>query len=66
MPALSHWPDRNQPYDDSRSEVLAFIMARCEVSLKTAIRIFDSAKRKGVIVFNRGTMLWCGTKGGER
>ena len=27
MPPLSHWPDRNQPFDYARSEVIAFIVA---------------------------------------
>lgn len=65
MPVLRHWPDRDQPFDHGRSEVIAFIMARCDVALKTAIRIFDSARRKGVIRFDHETQLWCGTKGGR-
>ena len=65
MPLLRHWPDRDQPFDHGRSEVIAFIMARCDVALNTAIRIFDSARRKGVIRFDHETQLWCGTKGGR-
>ena len=65
MPLLRHWPDRDQPFDHGRSEVIAFIMACCDVSLKTAIRIFDSARRKGVIRFDHETQLWCGAKGGR-
>jgi len=66
MPALSHWPDRSLPFDYGRSEVIAFIMARCGVGLRTAVRIFDSASHKGVIRFSRDSKLWCGTKGGAR
>ena len=65
MPALPHWPDRNQPFDYANSEVMDFIMARCDVALKTAIRIFDSARSKGVIAFDHETQLWCGEKGGQ-
>ncbi len=66
MPSLPHWPDRDQPFDYANSQVIAFIMDRCDVPLKTAIRIFDSAGHKGVIRFNRETRLWCGRKGGAR
>ncbi len=65
MPPLSHWPDRDQPFDHARSEVIAFIMARCDVPQRTAIRIFDSANHRGVIKFDHETRLWCGTKGGR-
>ena len=64
MPSLPHWPNRDQPFDYANSQVIAFIMARCDVSQKTAIRIFDSANQKGVIRFDRQTRLWCGEKGG--
>lgn len=64
MPDLPHWPDREQPFDHANSQVFAFIMARCGVSTKTAVRIFDSARQKGVIRFNRDSKLWCGVKGG--
>lgn len=64
MPPLTHWPDRSQPFDYARSEVIAFIMSRCGVPQSTAVRIFNSANDKGVIRFNRDTKLWCGVKGG--
>lgn len=62
MPELSHWPDRERPFDIARSGVIAFIMARCDVGQKTAVRIFDSARRKGVIAYNHETGLWRGVK----
>ena len=65
MPALSHWPDRSKPFDYADSEVIAFITARCGVSQTNAIRIFDSARPKGVLKFDHETKLWCGTKGGR-
>ena len=64
MPPLSHWPDRNLPYHDDRSEVLAHIRERFGVSMDLALRIFHYAKYKGVIRFNRETRLWCGVEGG--
>jgi hypothetical protein len=66
MPQLLHWPDRDQPFDYANSEVIAFITARCGVSQTNAIRIFDSARRKGVIKFDPITKIWCGTKGGRQ
>ena len=66
MPALAHWPDRDQPFDYANSQVIAFIMARCDVSQKTAIRIFDSANQKGVIRFDQQTKRWSGVKGGAQ
>ncbi len=65
MPELSHWPDRSQPFDFARSEVIAHVRDRFGVSQDLAIRIFDYARYKGVIRFNRDTRLWCGTKGGS-
>ena len=64
MPALSHWPDRDQPFDYARSEVIAHIRERFGVSLDLAIRIFHYAKSKGMVRFDRESRLWCGTKGG--
>lgn len=64
MPPLPHWPDRTKPFDYANSQVIAFIMARCDVSQKTATRIFDSANQKKVIRFNHDTKLWCGVTGG--
>jgi hypothetical protein len=64
MPPLSHWPDRNLPYHDDRSQALAHIRERFGVSMDLALRIFHYAKYKGVIRFNRETRLWCGVEGG--
>lgn len=66
MPTLSHWPDRSRPFDYARSEVIAHVRERFDVPQDFAIRIFDYAREKGVVWFNRETRLWCGTKGGAR
>lgn len=64
MPTLSHWPDRNQPFDHANSQVLAYVRDRFGISTDLAIRVFDYARYKKVICFNRETSLWCGVKGG--
>jgi hypothetical protein len=61
MSPLSHYPDRSQPYCDEKSEVLAHIKAIYDVSdFDTARRIFDTATRARVIMFDRETKLWKG------
>jgi hypothetical protein len=64
MPTLSHWPNRDQPFDNSRSEVIAHIRERFGLDVNFAIRVFDYARYKKVIVFDPTTKLWCGAKGG--
>ena len=66
MPPLSHWPDRNKPFDYADSHVVAYVRDRFGVSMDLAIRIFNYASYRKVITFNRETRLWCGVKGGPR
>jgi hypothetical protein len=65
MPALSHWPDRPEPYTPERSQVLAWLAEGYRCGLDEAERILHSAKHKGVIRYNSETRLWCGMKGGR-
>ena len=66
MPPLSHWPDHNIPFDYARSDVIQFIMAECGVPLETAIRVWNSARYKGVIKFDPESRLWSGVEGGSQ
>ena len=66
MPTLSHWPDRSKPFDYARSEVIAWVRDRFGVAMDDAIRIFNYARYKKVVIFDPITKLWCGTKGGGR
>ena len=65
MPTLVHWPDRSKPFDYADSQVIAYVRERFGISMDLAIRVFDYARYKKVVVFNSVTKLWCGTKGGE-
>jgi hypothetical protein len=61
MPSLSHYPDRSQPYCDEKSEVFAHIKSIYDVEdFDTARRIFDTATRARVIMFDRNTLRWKG------
>lgn len=64
MPPLSHWPDRDLPFDHANSQVLAYVRDRFGISMDLAIRVFNYANAKKVIRFNRETRLWSGVKGG--
>lgn len=64
MPALPHWPDRSKPFDYADSRVVAYARDRFGIQMDLAIRVFHFAASKKVIVFDRATGLWCGTKGG--
>ena len=64
MPVLSHWPDRSKPFDYANSEVIAYVRDRFGVSMDLAIRVFNYAAYKKVVLFDPITKLWCGTKGG--
>jgi hypothetical protein len=65
MPPLSHWPDRPEPYQAERSEVLSYIAQAYGCDLREAERIFQSARDAGVIRFVSNTKRWRGTKGGK-
>jgi hypothetical protein len=64
MPTLSHWPDRNQPFDHANSQVLTYVRDRFGISTDLANRVFDYARYKKVIRFDHDTKLWSGVKGG--
>ena len=66
MPVLAHWPDRDEPFDYARSEVIAYVRDRFGVTMDDAIRIFNYARYKKVVIFDPITKHWCGTKGGAR
>jgi len=65
MPTLSHWPDRNKPFDYADSQVSAYARDRFGISRDLAIRVFKYASYKKVVIFDPITKLWCGTKGGQ-
>jgi hypothetical protein len=62
VPALSHWPDRSLPFDPERSELLRWIRERREgMTAEEAARIFQQALKKGLLRFDRITLLWRGS-----
>lgn len=56
MPGLSHWPERDKPFDYRKSDVAQWLMAREEMWKW----LFDKANDMGVIVFDPETKLWHG------
>ena len=64
MPPLSHWPDRSKPFDYANSRTVAYARDRFGIPMDLAIRVFHYAAYKKVIIFDRTTKLWGGTKGG--
>lgn len=64
MPTLSHWPDRNLPFDYSRSDVIRYTMQHCGVGFAVALRVFDSARNQKVVLFDAASKTWVGVKGG--
>lgn len=66
MPPLNHWPDRPMPYLAERSEVLNWLADQCGCDSQVAEKIFEAARNKQVITFNRDTKMWSGTKGGRQ
>lgn len=53
------------PYLAERSEVLNWLADQCGCDIQVAEKIFEAARNKQVITFNRDTRMWCGTKGGQ-
>jgi hypothetical protein len=66
MPPLSHWADRSKPFDYAHSDVIRFIMSRCNIPLETAIQVWNSARYKHVIKFDPESRLWSGVEGGSQ
>lgn len=62
MPLLSHWPDRSQPFDLEKSEVVLHILGLGYGPIKRAASLFHQAQRKGCIVFDAKTKLWQGSE----
>lgn len=60
MPPLCHKPDRSKPYAPERSEVLAWLAEGFRCDLDEADRIFRSACKQGVILFDPESGLWKG------
>lgn len=60
MPSLSHWPDRTQPFDYAKSEVVAFLVDQ-GATAEQAKAAFEAVSSKGVIRFDPATKLWTGT-----
>ena len=60
MPPLAHWPDRSVPFDWDNSQVLAFILPLVAGDRRHAISLFNAAKAKGAIVFDKDSNCWRG------
>jgi hypothetical protein len=76
MPALSHWPNRPEPFDPSLSEIYRYLLDQCRHLLglddecgieeleagdfQLLGRIFQAASKAGVIRFDQETKLWQG------
>ena len=58
MPALSHWPDREQPFDISQSQVTQWLIQQPDC----LSWLFESVRWRGLIVFNEESKLWEGVK----
>lgn len=52
------------PFDLANSQVVGYARDRFGTSLDLAVRIFDYARYKKVIIFDPITKLWHGAKGG--
>ena len=65
MPSLSHWPNREEPFDYAKSEIIRFIMAQCGVPLNVAVRVWNSVRINDVIKFDPELRLWSGVGGGR-
>lgn len=59
MPPLNHWPDREQAFDVTQSEVSRWLLANLgEAELLQVV--FDYARSEELIYFSRETKLWRG------
>ena len=74
MPPLHHWPNREEDFRISHSDVVLFIIFamslnnRRSKSWSVAVRLFDKARGLGLIVFNQRAGTWQGKdyRPGER
>ena len=60
MPPLSHWPDREQPFDKAQSHVVQWIASMLDTTIDTAENIRHNAAAEKQIVFDPITKLWQG------
>lgn len=62
MPPLSHWPDRSQPFEYEKSEVIQWIrkLLRKRDPIEDAVYVFQFSSHLNAIVFDRETKLWQG------
>ena len=58
MPPLIHWPDRSQPFDYAKSEVMQWLTSQPEVHHW----LFTKLKERGLIVFDKESGKWMGRK----
>ena len=56
MPAREHWPNRNEPFDVLRSEVIHWLARQPDVM----DWLFMHLRSRHLIVFDRETNLWQG------
>ena len=54
---LAHWPDRSQPFDPSKSEVVAWLVAQPEIQNY----LFDKCHNSGAICFDSESQTWRGS-----
>lgn len=60
MPALSHWPDREQPFSVDRSEVCQWLASHPMIKQL----LYDAARESGAIVYDADTRTWRGKGNG--
>ena len=62
MPPLSHWPDRPSAFRWERSAVIAHVRRVAQCDQVTAQKLFATANRKRVILFDRTRLMWAGNR----
>ena len=65
MPPVSHYPDRTEPFDWDKSQLIAYINRLMnetgeQMTLRRSKRVMEGAIKKKVIVFDQATRLWRG------
>ena len=53
---MQHWPDRGQPFDIAKSEVVAWLISQPEIQ----DWLFERLKESQAIVFDAATKTWSG------
>jgi len=57
MPESNHWPDKSQPFEWSKSEVIQWLVSQPEIQAY----IFYKLTQSDAIAFNPETSTWKGT-----